>query len=176
MTQNRWWGLAAVGALAVVGMYTAMRCSAGVDACGNPVGCVAACCKTVAQPTPPAPPKQHFRFVLDNLSFRMGNEGECKIKRLEIEYKGDGIDAEVAKAALGAGETDVPPAPTGNELNEVVRLLEKLVEAQGRGAVVRPAGCLTLPSPVYLTQPPEREALPAPREKPTCAGDDGGSY
>jgi len=199
VTQNRWWTLAALGALAVVGMYTAVRSATGVDACGNPGVCVSscaapACCAPEVKPTQYPPPKQHFRFALDNLNFRMGSEGECKIKRIEFEYKGDGIEADVAKAALGAGE---PASPA--ELGELTRLLEKLLEAQTGQKVGKPtcgmpvpvvsycpvpvgplpSGCqvhgpmscpppcgMTLPSPHYLIAPAcGAPPCPAPAEK-----------
>jgi hypothetical protein len=157
VTQNRWWTLAALGALAVVGMYTAVRSATGVDACGNPGVCVSscaapACCASDAKPTQDPPPKQHFRFVLDNLNFRMGSEGECKIKRIEFEYKGDGIEADVAKAALGAGNAE--SSATKAELGELTKLLEKLLEAQTGQKLGKPTcGMLPTPAGSYYPMP-----------------------
>lgn len=163
MTQNRWWTLAVLGALAVVGMYTAVRSAAGVDACGNPCtssGCCAVPAPAEAKPALFQPPKQHFRFVLDNLTFRMGGEGECKIKRIEFEYKGDGIEADVAKTALTAGNAE--SSATKAELGELTKLLERLIEAQTGQKVVKPT-CSMPPTPAGVCYP-----SPVPCTMPYC--------
>jgi len=85
-----------------------------------------AACDSSPEPAPlPRPAagrsKQYTHFVLDNVKVNaMGVS--CTIKRVRFMYKGDGIDADVAKCALTSGESekkaDVPKVLTD--------LLEKL--------------------------------------------------
>lgn len=61
------------------------------------------------------PCKQYGHFVMDNVKVNaMGVS--ATIKRIRFMYKGDGIDADVAKCALTNGDTEIrieatPPAP-----------------------------------------------------------------
>jgi hypothetical protein len=82
------------------------------SACAGPMSLM-----PVGMPVPPPPvppptslhapePKQHFRFVLDNLRIRMDDKVITTIKHVEVEYAGDGIDADVAKCAITLGESE----------------------------------------------------------------------
>ncbi len=79
-------------------------------ACGGPMSLM-----PVGLPIPPPPvpppaqspePKQHFRFVLDGVRIRTDDKAAVTIKHVEIEYAGDGIDADVAKCAITLGGSE----------------------------------------------------------------------
>lgn len=81
-----------------------------------PVGCPllppppplppAACAYGPEKPIHEPQPKQHFRFILDNLRIRTEDKAIVTIKHVEVEYAGDGIDADVAKCAITLGESE----------------------------------------------------------------------
>lgn len=67
--------------------------------------------------------KQYGHFVLDNVKVNaMGVS--CTIKRIRFMYKGDGIDADVAKCALTNGESE--------KKADVPRVLADLLEKVGK--------------------------------------------
>ena len=75
-------------------------------------------------------PKQHFRFVLDNLRFRTDEKNILTIKRVEVEYAGDGIDGDVAKCAITLGQSEKMKAEVEAEKNKE----EKCTHAQVKDA------------------------------------------
>ena len=88
-----------------------------------------------AYSSPSAHLKQYGHFVLDNV--RVNAMGvSCTIKRVRFMYKGDGIDADVAKCALTNGESekkaDVPRVLT--ELLEKVQEGDKTTGVLSGGA------------------------------------------
>jgi hypothetical protein len=129
-----------------------------------PAGMTAACDSSpVPAPLPSAATgrsKQYTHFVMDNVRFK-GEGYDCTIKRIRFMYKGDGIDADVAKCALTNGESekkaDVPKVLTD--------LLEKLDKGGARDApraensACTAAKCvvhnpLVVPGPTGLMMPP----------------------
>src|SRR5437764_1205866 len=97
-----------------------------------------------ATPAPlPAPAtgrsKQYGHFVLDNVKVNaMGVS--CTIKRVRFMYKGDGIDADVAKCALTNGESE-KKADVPRVLTDLLEKLDKKEEkpSAGSAAVSCPA-------------------------------------
>lgn len=87
--------------------------------------------------SPMLPPhlKQYGHFVLDNL--RVNAMGvSCTVKRIRFMYKGDGIDADVAKCALTNGESEKKDLP-----KSVMDVLEKLSVESGKQKGCPTTGC-----------------------------------
>ena len=75
-------------------------------------------------PAPSGQLKQYGHFVLDNV--RLNAMGvSCTIKRVRIMYKGDGIEADVAKCAMTGGESE--------KKADVPKVLTDLLEKVGKG-------------------------------------------
>lgn len=119
--------------------------------------------------------KQYGHFVLDNL--RVNAMGvSCTVKRIRFQYKGDGIDGDVAKCALTNGESekkaDLPQA--------FVDALEKLGKAQSAPAKttvtkIGAAGVSSTPPttppsclPALTCQPKAEKKVEGPATKPCC--------
>jgi hypothetical protein len=97
--------------------------------------------------------KQYGHFVLDNVKVNaMGVS--CTIKRVRFMYKGDGIDADVAKCALTNGESE--------KKADVPRALTELLETVGK--TNKATAPTTLPDgrlgPVTNVEP--KSSLPKP--------------
>src|SRR3954462_3095385 len=93
MTRNRWLALVAALTVVPVGLYAAVRSAAQSDAPRvwtrtqtDPAPATA----DAAHPVQAAGPKQYFHFVVDGISYKSGDETGT-VKRIEIEYKGDGL-------------------------------------------------------------------------------------
>jgi len=103
--------------------------------------------------------KQYGHFVLDNVKVNaMGVS--CSIRRMRFQYKGDGIDPDVAKCALTNGESE---KKTMEAPKAVTDLLEKLEKMSGGSCAVErlPAPSIV---PAAATMPVESApSLPAPR-------------
>jgi len=99
MSRSFWWPVAIVifTALGIVSGY----CIAPLTASSACEDAPAACTPCQAEKSPPqANPKQHIHFVMDDLRFGSSNTEQFKIKRIEFEYKGDGIEGDVMKCFL----------------------------------------------------------------------------
>jgi hypothetical protein len=90
-------------------------------ACPNCKGCDSCNCAKSKSCAVHTPPKQYGHLVLENVTINaMGVS--ARVKRIRIMYKGDGIDSNLAKCALTAGDdsgklaellmTAVPPCST----------------------------------------------------------------
>jgi hypothetical protein len=103
-----------------------------------------AACDSSPEPAPlPGPAagrsKQYTHFVLDNV--RVKAEGvDCTIKRVRFMYKGDGIDADVAKCALTNGESE--------KKADVPKVLTELLEKLSEGGAAKPKEGNEKPVPV----------------------------
>jgi hypothetical protein len=122
----------------------------------------AAISPTAFAPSPPTQHKQYGHFVLDNV--RVNAMGvSCTIRRIRMLYKGDGVDADVAKCAMTGGESekkaDVPKVLTD--------LLEKVSKAEGAptAPTCTPAVCAPSSCPANLS-PPCPPPQPAPDKAP----------
>ncbi len=98
-----------------------------------------------AQRTPSGDAKQYGHFVMDNL--RVNAMGvSCTVKRLRFQYRGDGLDNDVAKCALGKD----PEQKTLELPKALMDLLEELKKSEGaKGGPVSGGspGCSVAPCP-----------------------------
>ena len=101
-----------------------------------------------AYSTPSGQLKQYGHFVLDNVKVNaMGVS--CTIKRIRFMYKGDGIDADVAKLALTNGESE--------KKADVPRVLTDLLEKVGKeekAVGTSPGNAISTNCPAPATLPP----------------------
>src|SRR5262249_20861379 len=69
--------------------------------------------------------KQDGHFVLDNVKVNaMGVS--CSIRRMRFQYKGDGIDPDVAKCALTNGESEKKTIEAPKAVTDLLEKLEKM--------------------------------------------------
>jgi hypothetical protein len=85
-----------------------------------------------AQAGQSAVPKQYFHFVVDGVSYKSGDE-MGKVKRIEIEYKGDGLVPDLVKTvmALSSGGESATAAEGAG--------IGKLIGAQSASAPCLPS-------------------------------------
>lgn len=125
-------------------------------------GLMQAMCSTPPAPLPgPAPratAKQYGHFVLDNV--RVNAMGvTTTIKKVKIMYKGDGIEADVAKCALTNGESE-RKGDVEKILKQLTELVEEMKEKQEKKADLPPAPAVnSVPVPPGSTIPPGAAAL-----------------
>jgi hypothetical protein len=123
------------------------------------------------EPKRPTPDhlKQYGHFVLDNVKVNaMGVS--CIIKRIRFMYKGDGIDADVAKCALTNGESEKKTVEAPKALTDLLEKLDKscgglkALPASPAPVCVPASGCVpALPCeavPVCVPQVPVSETKP----------------
>jgi hypothetical protein len=159
MTRNRWLVLGMALTALSVGLYATVRSAAGNDAPRPMTPAPAPSSPAAAPPAQSSAPRQYFHFVVDGVSYKSGDE-LGKVKRIEIEYKGDGLVPDLAKTVMalatgGESEKTMDAADVG-------KLLQAAVGAQtapgpctatmeSAGTVLPPVTCS--PSPVSETTP-----------------------
>ena len=147
MTQNRWWWtLAAVFPASVMGWGVWASSQGPAQTAAflpvTPTSAYSGLTNAPAIPPVAPPPKQHFRFTF------------------EIEYKGDGIEADVAKTALGGKSSSKQV-----DLGEITQLLEKLIGVKtGKKVKTTASEPVCAPSPCAVPVCPA--AMPEESKKP----------
>src|SRR5262249_8070455 len=121
------------------------------------------------EPKRPTPDhlKQYGHFVMDNVKVNaMGVS--CIIKRIRFMYKGDGIDADVAKCALTNGESEKKTIEAPKALNDLLEKLDK--GCDGLKAVPKLTSPTCVPSSTCVS-PVEYSVCPSesPRPLPSLA-------
>ena len=103
--------------------------------------------------------KQYGHFVLDNVKVNaMGVS--CSIKRMRFQYKGDGIDPDVAKCALTNGESEKKTIEAPKAVTDLLEKLEKM--SGGSNAVIPPPVNYVVPASATMPA----ESAPSPEWKP----------
>jgi len=198
MTRNHLWNLAAVAAMALAGASAragnedSAEASEPIQKASYAVPATAPCCPAPKSLSMPA--KQYGHFVVENVKVNaMGVS--VTIKRIKIMYKGDGIDADVAKCGL-TGKYEAEVQGCGADCLDILKELQQAAQVNNEAAnhgkcenkprycpPATTASCgTTCPAPTALVpvkceMPPTTimEPQPAPRSNRATNGDDRGA-